>query len=105
MSTQPDDAAWDEFVSKLTEELYPEQYERAVLKFTRDRLRSYYIQNPRVLAPVVDMYFQSKELYAADLRAPAVVFYVSTLELLLKAVVLSRSCTVSSTMMHLPILS
>ena len=88
MSYDPGDEAWDEFISKLTEELYPGQYERAVSQFTRERLRSFYLRNPRVLAPIVDMYYESRMLYGMGRVAPTFVFYVATLELMLKAVVL-----------------
>ena len=88
MSYEPGDEAWDDFYSSLSEELYPEHKAQAISEFTRDRLRSFYLMNPDLMVPALAMYMESKVLWSMKRPTPTVVFYMTTLELLLKATLL-----------------
>ena len=88
MSYEPNDEAWDEFYASVSEELYPGHKLQAISEFTRERLRSFYLQNPKILMPAMDMYYESGMLHKANRPIPTVVFCMTTLELLLKAALL-----------------
>ena len=88
MAYDAHDEAWDDFHARLSEELYPEHRDHAITEFTSDRLRSFYIKNPKLMAPAFDMYYEAKMLVKHERPTPAVVFFMATLELLLKAALL-----------------
>ncbi|MCE5212374.1 MAG: hypothetical protein LLG40_12560 [Deltaproteobacteria bacterium] len=88
MSYDEHDAALDEFYSRISEELYPEHKEQAISEFTEDRLCSFYVKSPLVMRPAVDSLQQGKQLLSLGQEAPALVFFVSAIELLLKATLL-----------------
>jgi hypothetical protein len=82
------DAAQDEMYERLSEELYPQHREQAVLEFTSERLRSYYSSNPLVMRPAVDAIQEGRLLMKNGHKAAALVFFVTAIEVLLKATLL-----------------
>ncbi|AJZ57132.1 hypothetical protein OI25_7611 [Paraburkholderia fungorum] len=88
MSYDEHDAAMDEMYERIGDELYPEHRAQAIGEFTADRLSSYYLANPMVMRPAVDALQESKRLNANGHHSAAVVFYATTIELLLKATLL-----------------
>ena len=88
MSNDSHDDAMEEFYDLISEELYPEHKEQAIEEFTDQRLKSYYLQNPRVMRPAVDAIQEGKWQLGKERYSPALVFYVSAIELLLKATLL-----------------
>ena len=84
MSYDYHDAAMDEAYERLSEELYPEHKAQALLDFTYERLRSYYIKHKDLLVPAARTYRLAKELRSADQHAAALVFSASAIELFLK---------------------
>jgi hypothetical protein len=82
------DAAMDEAYERLSEELYPGHKAQAVIEFTYERLRSYYLQHPELLVPAAKTYRIAESLLAADQPAAAFVFAASAIELFLKACLL-----------------
>jgi hypothetical protein len=88
MSYDKNDAALDEFYDQISKELYPDHKEQAISEFTEERLRSFYIKSPFVMRPAVDSLQQGKHLLSLKQDAPALVFCVSAIELLLKATLL-----------------
>lgn len=88
MSYDPADAEADEFYESIARELYPEHKAQAINEFTSERLKSFYASNPNIMRPAVDALQEGKRLMAADHHAAAVVFFVTAVELLLKATVL-----------------
>ena len=49
------DAAWDQMWDQMSVELYPEHKEQAIEEFTTERLQSFYLRNPDILAPGTPM--------------------------------------------------
>jgi hypothetical protein len=88
MSYDEQDAAFDEMYEQIGRELYPDHKAQAISEFTAERLRSFYVSNPRVMRPAVDALQEGKFLYEANRHSAAVVFFVTAIELLLKATVL-----------------
>ena len=88
MSYGPEDAAWDEAYENMSRELYPEHKEQAIAEFTRERLRSYYVARPDVLAPALRTFKESKALLAEGHNPAALVFAASATELFLKVALL-----------------
>lgn len=88
MSYNEDDAALEEFYDKISEELYPEHKNQAIGEFTIDRLQSYYLENPKVMRPAVDAIQEGKKLQENGHHSAALVFFVSAIEILLKATLL-----------------
>ena len=88
MSYDEHDAALDEFYDQISKELYPDHKEQAISEFTEERLRSFYAKCPFVMRPAVDSLQQGKRLLSLEQEAPALVFFVSAIELLLKATLL-----------------
>ncbi|OXJ20142.1 hypothetical protein [Burkholderia sp. AU6039] len=88
MSYDEHDAAWDEMYQRIGDELYPEHRVQAIGEFTEDRLTSYYLANPMVMRPAVDALQEAKCLTANGHHSAAVVFFATTIELLLKATLL-----------------
>jgi hypothetical protein len=88
MSYDENDAARDEFYEQLSRELYNDHKQQAIAEFSADRLKSFYIQHPNVMRPAVDALQEGKWLQGKDRFSAALVFYVSAIELLLKATLL-----------------
>jgi hypothetical protein len=88
MSYDEHDAARDEFYDQISKELYPDHREQAISEFTEERLRSFYAKFPSVMRPAVDSLQQGKHLLSLGQETPALVFFVSAIELLLKATLL-----------------
>lgn len=85
MSYDEWDAARDEMFEEIARDLYPEHREQAIAEFTSERLQSYYIANPSVMRPAVDAILEGRKLQNDGHWAAAVVFFVTAIELLLKA--------------------
>jgi len=60
MSYTEEDAKWDEFWDQMSRELYPEHKEQAIEEFTTERLQSFYLKNPDILAPGIRMYIEAR---------------------------------------------
>ena len=88
MSYDPHDAAWEEFYERLSRELYTDHKQQAIDEFTSGCLRSYYEKEPGVMRPAIDALQEGKALREIQHYSAAVVFFVSSVELLLKATVL-----------------
>lgn len=88
MSYDPTDAARDEMYDQIGRELYPEHKAQAIGEFTAERLRSFYVENPRVMRPAVDAIQEGKQLTQNGHNSAAVVFFVTAVEILLKATLL-----------------
>ena len=88
MSYDLSDAAADEFYDSIDRELYPEHKTQAIGEFTAERLRSFYVANPCVMRPAVDAIQEGKRLNKAGHYSAALVFFVTAIEVLLKATVL-----------------
>lgn len=84
MSYDEHDAAMDALYDEIREELYPE----AIDEFTAERLRSFYVKHPDLMRPAVDALQEGKVLREMKHYSAAVVFFVSAIELLLKATLL-----------------
>lgn len=88
MSYGSQDAAMDEFYEQISRELYDEHKEQAIEEFTEEKLRSFYRHNPSVMRPAVDAIQEGNWLLDHERYSPSVVFYVSAIEMLLKATIL-----------------
>ena len=88
MSYDPSDAAWDEFYDRMSEELYPDHKDQAIAEFTEERLQSFYLRQPNVMRPAVDAIQEGKRLQKNGHHSAALVFFVSAIEVLLKATLL-----------------
>lgn len=88
MSYDEQDAAFEEMYEQISQELYPDHKAQAISEFTTERLRSFYVSNPRVMRPAVDALKEGKLLYETNRYSAAVVFFVTAIELFLKATVL-----------------
>jgi hypothetical protein len=88
MSYDLHDEARDAIFDEISRELYPDHKEQAITEFTTARLQSYYIGNPWVMRPAVDSIQEGRKLQANGHSSAAVVFFVTAIELLLKATLL-----------------
>ncbi len=88
MSYDEHDAALDAMYEQIGLELYPDHKVQAISEFTAERLRSYYVSNPKVMRPAIDALQEGKRLHLGKHYSAAVVFFASAVELLLKATVL-----------------
>ena len=88
MSYDPQDAARDEMYEQIGRELYAEHKAQAIGEFTAERLRSFYVANSEVMCPAVDAIQAGKRLSANGYNSAAVVFFVTAVEILLKATLL-----------------
>ena len=88
MSYDETDAAWDELYERMSQELYPEHKEQAIEEFTEERLQSYYLQNPMIMRPAIDAIQEGQALQKNEHHSAAQVFFVTSIELLLKATLL-----------------
>lgn len=88
MSYDYHDAAMDEAYDRLSEELYPGHKMQAIIEFTHERLRSYYLQDKKLLVPAIRTYKTAESLLQLQQYGPALVFSVTAIELFLKACLL-----------------
>ena len=88
MTYDPHDEARDEMYDEIARELYPDHKAQAITEFTTDRLQSYYVTNPKVMRPAVDAIQEGRKLQGNGHSSAAVVFFVTAIELLLKATLL-----------------
>ena len=88
MSYDYHDAAMDEAYEHLSEKLYPEHKAQAILEFTYERLRSYYLQHKDLLVPAARTYKLAESLLQAKQSTAALAFSASAVELFLKACLL-----------------
>jgi hypothetical protein len=88
MNHDPLDEARDAMYDEISRELYPDHKTRAINEFTTERLQSYYTSHPRVMRPAIDAIQEGRRLQANDHSSAAVVFFVTAIELLLKATLL-----------------
>ena len=88
MSYDELDAARDAMIDEIARELYPEHKAQAIDEFTTERLQSYYIAHPEVMRPAVDAIKEGRKLQDSGHSAAAVVFFVTAIEILLKATLL-----------------
>lgn len=87
MSYDEQDAAMDDFYDRMSEELYPDHKEQAIDEFIEERMQSYYLQNPNIIQTPIDCYHHANELIEVSPQC-ALVMYTTTIELLLKSVLL-----------------
>lgn len=88
MSYDPLDAARDDMYDQIGRELSSEHKAQAIGEFTAERLRSFYVSNPGVMRPAVDAIQEGKRLAESGHSSAAVVFFVTAVEILLKATLL-----------------
>lgn len=74
------EAAKDEFIEEISHQ--------AISEFTNERLRSFYEQNPNVMRPAIDALQEGKKLYHLERYSASLVFFMTCIELLLKATIL-----------------
>ncbi|WP_415879747.1 hypothetical protein [Methylomonas sp. TEB] len=74
------DVALSEFIDEISEQ--------AISEFKQGRLRSYYLENSMVMRPAVDALQEGKQLLELEHPSAAIVFFGTSIELLLKATVL-----------------
>jgi hypothetical protein len=82
------DAARDAMYDEISRELYQDHKAQAIAEFTRSRLLSYYADHSWVMRPAVEAIQEGRRLQANNHSSAAVVFFVSAVELLLKATLL-----------------
>ena len=88
MTYDPHDEARDAMYDAIADELYPDHKAQAITEFTSERLQSYYVAHPKVMRPAVDAIQEGRKLQANGHSSAAVVFFVTAIELLLKATLL-----------------
>ena len=88
MSYDPLDEARDAMYEAMSRELYPDHKIQAIAEFTTERLQSYYKANPHVMRPAIDAIQEGRRLQDGGHHSAAVVFFVTAVELLLKATLL-----------------
>lgn len=88
MSYDPQDEARDAMYEAIGREIYTEHKAQAIVEFTSERLQSYYVENPNVMRPAVDAIQEGRRLQKDGHSSAAVIFFVTAIELLLKAALL-----------------
>ena len=88
MTYDPHDEARDEMYYQIGQELYPDHKAQAIEEFTAGRLRSFYAANSKVMQPAVDSLQEGRRLQESGHHPAAVIFFVTAIELLLKATLL-----------------
>lgn len=78
----------EEAIDRLAEELYEDHKYRAIDEFISERLTSFYVSNPMVMRPAVEAIQEGKRLQSNGHNAAALVFFVTAIEVLLKATLL-----------------
>jgi hypothetical protein len=88
MSYDEIDAARDAMYEEISRQIYPEHKAQAIDEFTSERLRSFYVANPNVMRPAVQAIQEGKRLAKNGHHSAAIVFFVTAIEILLKATLL-----------------
>lgn len=88
MSYDPYDASRDELYEQIAREIYPDHKAQAIGEFMSERMQSYYTANPGVMRPAVDAIQEGRALQKSGHQSAALVFFVTAIELLLKATLL-----------------
>lgn len=88
MSYDEHDAAMDDMYERLSQELYPDHKDRAIEEFTAERLRSFYVKHPKVMVPAVLAWQEGKTLRKLEKHYAALIFFVTSIEVFLKATLL-----------------
>lgn len=81
------EAAYDEFVESLADELYEEHKDRAIDEFVEDRLQSYYLKKADIAIDVIQFIKKSKELIEDD-PTSSLIYSSAATEVVLKSVLL-----------------
>jgi hypothetical protein len=89
VSYDESDAARDDFIDKLREELYPEHRDQAITEFTKECLQRYYLSKRDVLSGPMCLLKQSHSLAKVDHHAAALVFAFASIEMLLKSALMT----------------
>lgn len=87
MDDEHDDARNEMYV-QMASDFYPDHKAQAIAEFTTERLQSFYRANPLVMRPAVDAIQEGKKLRTNGHHAASVVFFVTAIELFLKAALL-----------------
>ncbi len=87
MSIDEHDVAMDDFYDRISEELFPEHKEIAIEEFIEERMQSYYLKNPNIIAPAIECSNHANELMEVSPQC-ALVMYTTAIELYLKSVLL-----------------
>jgi len=87
MSIDEYDVAMDDFYDRISEELFPEHKEIAIQEFIEERMQSYYLKNPNIIAPAIECSNHASELMEISPQC-ALVMYTTAIELYLKSVLL-----------------
>jgi len=87
MSYDENDAAMDEFYDRISDELFPEHKEIAIEEFIEERMQSYFLQNPNIIAPAIDCSNHANQLMGVSPQC-ALVMYTTAIELFLKSALL-----------------
>ena len=74
------EAAKEEFIEEISNQ--------AIKEFSSDLLRSFYEKNPNIMRPAVEALQEGKELYRLKHYSASLVFFMTSIELLLKVTVL-----------------
>jgi len=77
------EAAFDEFISSMAEELYEEHRDQAIEEFITERLQSYYERNPSIAINAVTFLKNSKSLEDEDSTSSLLYSSIAT-EVILK---------------------
>lgn len=88
MSYDQVDAARDQMYDEIARELYPDHKMQAISEFTVERLQSFYVANPFVMRPAVEAIQEGRSLQAHNHHSAALIYFVTAIELLLKATLL-----------------
>ena len=88
MSYDENDADLDDFYLRVGEEMYPEHKSQAIQEFTAERLKSFYVGQPKVMLPAVLAFREAQKLHSLEHYAAAVVFSATAIEVFLKATLL-----------------
>jgi hypothetical protein len=75
-----EEAAKDAFIEEISSQ--------AISEFSNDLLRSFYEKNPHIMRPAVEALQEGKDLYALKHYSAALVFFMTSIELLFKVTVL-----------------
>ena len=88
MSYDESDAARDDFIDALREELYPEHRDQAVAEFTTECLQRYYLSNRNALSRPLYFLREAHSL-RAEHHAAALIFAFASIETLFKSSLLT----------------
>lgn len=77
-----EEQAYEDFVKQILkdhgDELFDEHYHEAVQQFTDERLKSYYLKNPALARPAIEMFDEAVELKQGHPKAAFLFFMIAT---------------------------